>query len=128
MSLHPLKTNHTILRLTRLCGTGFVLQLDNDPKYTYHMCENYLGRKQEKGCYGFSSSISGTKSYWEIMGSFEMGETETWSHSKDNLWDVFNQCWNNLSQQYLEHLLNLKAVFQSAHEAPRSSLRVLASN
>ena len=49
MSLHPLKTKHTILRLTRLCGRGFVLQLDNDPKHTYHMCKNYLRRKQEKG-------------------------------------------------------------------------------
>jgi hypothetical protein len=45
------------------------LQLDNDPKHTYHMCKNYLRRKQEKGDLVVMD--------FPPMGSVQMRETET---------------------------------------------------
>jgi hypothetical protein len=45
------------------------LQLDNDQKHTYHMCKNYLRRKQEKGDLVVMD--------FPPMGSFQMRETET---------------------------------------------------
>jgi hypothetical protein len=106
--------SHCFRRPWRLCGRGFVLQLDNDPKHTYHMRKNYLRRKQEKvtrwsGCYGFSSSISGPKSYIEnLWDHLKWEKLKHYPHSKDNLWDVFNQCWNNLKPAVLRTLVESK--------------------
>ena len=44
---HSILQRHAIPSGLRLCGRGFILLQDNDPKHTSHLCKNYLKRKEE---------------------------------------------------------------------------------
>ena len=57
---HSILQRHAIQSGLKLCGHGFVLQQDNDPKHTSKVCRKYLQKKKSPwcaGCYGFSSSV-----------------------------------------------------------------------
>lgn len=46
---HSILQRHVMPSGLKLCGKGFVLLQDNDPKHPSHLCKNYLKRKEEKG-------------------------------------------------------------------------------
>lgn len=46
---HKILYRHAVPAGLSLIGKGFVLQQDNDPKHTSHLCQLYLEKKQSKG-------------------------------------------------------------------------------
>jgi curved DNA-binding protein CbpA len=74
------------------------------------MCKNDLKRKQEKGdlvVMDFPSQtrdLNPTENLWDHLKREKVKHDPT---SKDNLWDVLNQCWNNLKPAVLRILVEL---------------------
>ena len=46
---HSILQRHAIPLGLRLCGRGFILQQDNNPKHTSQLCKNYLKKKGDQG-------------------------------------------------------------------------------
>jgi 23S rRNA maturation-related 3'-5' exoribonuclease YhaM len=81
----------------------------------------YLRRKQEKGdlvvmdCPPQSRNQNPIENLWDNLKRERVKHDPT---SKDNLWDVLNQCWNNLKSAVLRRLVEsmpgrIKAVLKS---------------
>ncbi len=46
---HSILQRHATPSGLHLCGEGFILQQDNDPKHTSKLCKNYLKTKEDQG-------------------------------------------------------------------------------
>ena len=105
---HSILQRHTIPSGMKLCGRGFVLQQDNDPKHTSHPCKNYLTKKEQKGdlvVMDFppqSPDLNPIEHLWEHVKRENVKCNPT---SLNNLWDVLNHCWNNMQQTVLRKLV-----------------------
>ena len=116
---HSILHRHAIPSGLRLCGKGFMLLQDNDPKHTTHLCKNYLRRKEKKGdlvVMDFqpqSLHLNPIENLWDQLKRDKVIHIPT---SKEDLWDVVNQCWNNLKPALLKklaHSMPNKAVLKS---------------
>jgi transposase len=77
---------------------------DNDPKHTSHMCNNYLRRNQEKVDLVVMDFPPQSRELILIENLWKNLKREKVKHdptSKENVWDVLNQCWNNLKPAVL---------------------------
>ena len=120
--MHSILQRHAIPSGLKLRGKGFVLLQDNDPKNTTHLFKNnYLKRKEEKGDLKVmdfppqSPDLNPIENLWDRLMREKVKHNPT---SKDNLWDVLNQCWNNLKPAVLRELVHsmptrVKAVLKA---------------
>ena len=94
------------------------------------MCKNYLRRKQEKGdlvVLDFppqSRDINPIENLWDHFKREKVKHDPT---SKDNLWDVLNQCWNNLKSAVLRRLVEYTpgGYFKIRMKSLQSSHKIL---
>ena len=105
-----LKGNHSILQRhaipsgLHLVGQGFILQQDNNPKHTSRLCQNYLIRKEQDSRLQImewpaqSPGINPIKLVWDELDRRVKAKQPT---SATHLWELLQQCWEELSEQYL---------------------------
>ena len=118
---HLILQRHTIPPGLKLCGKGFVLLQDNDPKNASYLCKNYLKRKEEKGdlkIMAFSPQSPDHNPIGNVWDNLKREKVKHNPTSKDNLWDVLSQCWNSLKpavRQKLVHSMpnGVKAVLKT---------------
>ena len=85
----------------QLCGRGFTLLQDNDPKHSSNLCKKYLKKKERQGELQLmefppqSPDVNPIENLWDHLKREKMRHTVT---SKDMLWAVLSQCWNNIEQ------------------------------
>ena len=106
---HSILQRHAIPSGMKLCGRSFVLEQDNDPKHTSHLCKNYLKTNEQKGdlvVMDFppqSPDLNPIEHVWEHLKREKVKCNPT---SLNNLWDVLNHCWNNMQQTVLGQLVH----------------------
>ena len=104
------KGNHRILQRhgipSGLClvGQGFNRQQANDPKHTSRLCQNYLRRK-EQDCRlqimewpAQSPDLNPIELIWDELDRRVKAKQPT---SATHLWELLQQCCEELSEQYL---------------------------
>ena len=105
---HSILQRHAIPSGLKLCGHGFVLQQDNDPKYTSKFCRKYLQRKEDHGMLVVmdfppqSPDLYPIEHLWEHL---KRNNTKYVITSQDTLWHAINECWNNLKPEIIHKLI-----------------------
>lgn len=105
---HSILQRHAIPSGLRLCGRGFILQQDNDPKHTSKLCKEYLKKKENQGelvLMDFppqSPDLNPIEHLWEHLKREKVKHAVT---SQDTLWDVVSQCWNNIKPETIQKLV-----------------------
>ena len=99
---------HAIPSGLRLCGKGFVLLQDNDPKLTSQLCKSYLKKKEKEDLVVMnfppqSPDLNPIENLWDHL---KRKKEKHQSTNKDNLWDVLNQFWNNIKPEVLKKLVH----------------------
>ena len=95
---------HAIPSGLHLVGQWFILQQDNDPKHTSRLCQNYLGRKEQNGFLQImewpaqSPDLNPIELVWDVLDRSVKAKQPT---SATHLWELLQQCWEELSEQYL---------------------------
>lgn len=118
---HSILERHAIPSGMKLCGHGFVLQQDNEPKHASHLCRNYLakkGKKRDLVVKDFppqSPDINPIEHLWEHLKREKVKHNPT---SLNNLWDVLNDCWENIKMEVIRKLVHsmpsrVKAVLKA---------------
>lgn len=88
-------------------GEGFVLQQDNDPKHTSHLCKQYLERKQAAGKLELmvwppqSPDLSPIELLWEEL---DRKVKENMPNSVDGLWQCLLEAWGRITTETLDKL------------------------
>ena len=101
---HSILQRHAIPSGIRLVGQGFILQQDNDPKHTSRLCQNYLRRKEQDGRLQImewpaqSPDLNPIELVWDELDRRVKAKQPT---SATHLWELLQQCWEELSEQYL---------------------------
>uniref|UniRef100_A0A672IVI6 Transposase Tc1-like domain-containing protein n=1 Tax=Salarias fasciatus TaxID=181472 RepID=A0A672IVI6_SALFA len=91
---------HSILQL----GQGFIFQQDNDPKQKSKLCQNYLVKKEEAGklknmeCPAQSPDLNPIELVWDEIDRRVKAKQPT---SATHLWELLQQTWEELSEDYL---------------------------
>ena len=79
----------------KLCGHGFILQQDNDPKHTSKLYRKYLQRKEDHAVLVVmdlplqSPDLNPIKHLWEHL---KRDKTKYAITSQDTLWHAINKC------------------------------------
>ena len=101
---HSILQHYAIPSGLRLFGLGFILQQDNDPKHTSRRCQNYLRRKEQDGRLQImewpaqSPDLNPIELVWDELDRKVKAKQPT---SATHLWELLQQCWEELSKQYL---------------------------
>lgn len=105
---HSILQRHAIPSARRLCGRGFTLLQDNDPKHSSNLCKNYLKNKENQGELKLmkfppqSSDVNPIEHLWDHLKREKVKYEVT---SQDRLWDVLSECWNNIKSSTLQNLV-----------------------
>ena len=105
---HSILQRRAIPSGKKLCGRGFTLLQDNDPKHSSNLCKKYLKKKERQGELQLmefppqSPDVNPIENLWDHLKREKMRHTVT---SKDMLWAVLSQCWNNIEQSTLHKLV-----------------------
>ena len=94
---HSILQRHAIPSGLRLCGKGFVLLQDNDPKNTSRLSKSYLKRKEQKGdlvVMNFPPQSPDLNPIGNLWDHLKGEKVKHQSKNKDKLWDVLNQSRN----------------------------------
>ena len=117
------KSYHSILQRDAipsgrcLVGQGFMLQQDNDPKHTSRLCQNYLRRKEQDGKLQImkwpaqSPDSNPIELIWDELDKMVKAKQPT---SATHLRELLQQCWEELSEQYLISIVERMAQVCSA--------------
>ena len=101
---HSILQRHAIPSDPCLVGQGFILQQDNDPKHTSRLCQNYLRRKEQDGRLEImewpaqSPDLNPIELVWDELDRRVKANQPS---SATHLWELLQQCWEELSEQYL---------------------------
>ena len=102
---HSIPQRHAIPSGKRLCGRGFTLQQDNDPKHSSILCKTYL-RNNERQCklklMEFPPQypdVNPIVQLWDHLKREKMRHAAT---SKERLWEELCQCWNSIEASTLQ--------------------------
>ena len=105
---HSILQFHAIPSGTRLIGHGFILQQDNDPKHTSHLCINYLKSKEDDGVLKIlkwppqSPDLNPIELLWDELDR-RIRDLKPTSISR--LWECMQEVWNGLESQTLRKLV-----------------------
>ena len=101
---HSILQRHAIPSGMRLVGQGFILQQDNDPKHKSKLCQNYLAKKEQAGKLenmewpAQSPDLNPIELVWDEMDRRVKAKQPT---SATHLWELLQQTWEELSEEYL---------------------------
>ena len=107
---HSILQHHAIPYGLRLFGQGFILQQDNDIKPTSRLCQNYLRRKEQGGRLQImewpaqSPDLNPIELVWDELDRRVKAKQPT---SATHLWELLQQCWEELSEQYLISIVEI---------------------
>ena len=105
---HSILQRHAVPSGKRLCGRGFTLLQDNDPKHSSNLCTNYLRNKENQGelkLMAFppqSPDVNPIEHLWDELKREKVKHDVT---SQDRLWDVISTCWHNIEPSTLQNLV-----------------------
>ena len=105
---HSILQRHAIPSGKRLCGRGFTLVQDNDPKHSSNFCKKYLQNKERQGELKLmdfppqSPDVNPIEHLWEHLKREKVKHAVT---SKDNLWEILSDCWSNIKAPVLQALV-----------------------
>lgn len=99
---------HAIPSGVRLIGNNFVFMQDNDPKHTARLCKSYLNEQSEANVLQImtwppqSPDLNPIELLWDELDrrARVVGAT-----SKEQLWNVLHQEWNNIPGETLRKLI-----------------------
>ena len=101
---HSILQCHAIPSGLRIVVQGFILQQDNNPKHTSRLCQTYLRRK-EQDCRlqimewpAQAPDLNLIELVWDELDRRGKAKQPT---SATHLWQLLQQCWEELSEQYL---------------------------
>ena len=99
---HSILQHHAIPSGPCQVGQEFIQQQDNDSKHTSRLCQNYLGRKEQDGRLEImewpAQSPDLNPIVWDELDRRVKVKQPT---SVTYLWELLQQCWEELSEQYL---------------------------
>ena len=101
---HSILQRHAIPSGLRLVGQGFILQQDKNPKHTLRLCQNYLRRKEQDNSLQIkerpaqSPDLNPVELVCDELDRRVKAKQPT---SATHLWELLQQCWEELSEQYL---------------------------
>ena len=101
---HSILQRHAIPSGLKLCGHGFVLQQDSDPKHTSKLCRKYLQRKEDHDVLVVIDFLPQSPDLYPIEHLWEhlkRDKTKYTITSQDTLWHAINVCWNNLKPEII---------------------------
>ena len=105
---HSILQRHAIPSGKRLCGRGFTLVQDSDPKHSSNFCKKYLQNKERQGELKLmdfppqSPDVNPIEHLWEHLKREKVKHAVT---SKDNLWEILSDCWSNIKAPVLQALV-----------------------
>ena len=101
---HSILQRHAIPSGLCLVGQRFILQQDNDPNHTSRLCQNYLRRK-EQGCrlqfMEWPVQSPDLNPIELVLDELDRRVKAKQPTSATHLWELQQQCWEELSEQYL---------------------------
>lgn len=101
---HSILQRHAIPSGMRLVGQRFILQQDNDPKHKSKLCQNYLRKKEQDGKLenmewpAQSPDLNPIELVWDELDRRVKAKQPT---SATHLWELLQQTWEELSEEYL---------------------------
>ena len=101
---HSILQHHAIPSGMCLVGQGFILQQDNDPKHKSKLCQNYLRKKEQDGKLenmgwpAQSPDLNPIELIWDKLDRRVKAKQPT---SATHLWELQQQSWEELSEEYL---------------------------
>ena len=101
---HSILQRHAVPSGMRLVGQGFILQQDNDPKHKSKLCQNYLSKKEQDGKLknmewpAQSPDLNPIELVWDELDRKVKAKQPT---SATHLWELLQQSWEELSEEYL---------------------------
>lgn len=104
---HNVLVRHAIPSGTRLIGRGFILQQDNDPKYTSSLCRKYVQSKQRQQVLQNmvwppqSPDCNPIELLWDHVDRCIRDINIT---SRNHLWEVIQCIWNSIGPEILDKL------------------------
>ena len=99
---------HAIPSGLKLCGHGFVLQQDDDPKYTSKLSRKYLQRKEDHGVLAvmdFPPQSPDLNPIKHLLEHLKRNKTKYAITCQDTLWHAMNVCWKNLKPEIIHKLI-----------------------
>lgn len=99
--------HHAVPSGKRLIGRNFTFQHDNDPKHTANIIKRYLEQKTADGTLTVlewppqSPDLNIIEAAWEHL---DREKNKKQPKSKEELWNVLQDAWNNMPQDYLRKL------------------------
>lgn len=105
---HNIIQKHVVPSGTRLIGTGFIFQQDNDPKHTSMLCKNYLmnlerTKKLEVMVWPPQSpDLNPIELLWDEL---DRAVRKIYPTSKTSLWSILQQEWKKISTNTLNRLV-----------------------
>ena len=105
---HSILQRHAIPSGKRLCGRGFTLLQDNDPKHSSNLYKTYLKNKERQGELKLmefppqSPDVNPIEHLWDHLKREKIRHAAT---SKERLWEVLCQCWNSIEASTLQNLV-----------------------
>ena len=99
--------HHAIPSGKRLIGNNFIFQHDNDPKHSAKIIKSYLQRKSATGTLTTldwppqSPDLNIIEAVWDYLDREKNKKQPT---SKDQLWRVLKEAWDNIPEDYLQKL------------------------
>ncbi|KAM7407138.1 hypothetical protein PAMA_003055 [Pampus argenteus] len=105
---HSILERHVIPSGLHLCGEGFILQQDNDPKHISKLCKNYLKTKVDQRVLTVmdfplqSPDLNPIEHLWGHLKTEKAKHSVT---SREALWNIIKSCWDNVCHQVLHKLV-----------------------
>ena len=99
--------HHTIPSGKRLIGNKFIFQHDNDPKHSAKIVKSYLQRKTVDETLTVldwppqSPDLNIIEAVWDYL---DRERNKKQPKSTEELWQVLEEAWDNLPQDYLRKL------------------------
>ena len=106
---HSILQRHAMPSGKRLCGRGFTLLQDDDPKHSNsNLCKKYIKNKEGQGELKLmelppqSPDVNPIENLWDHLKREKIRHSAT---SKERLWEVLCQCWTSIEASTLQNLV-----------------------